>query len=100
MNFATRIATLLLAAALAACTATRTQEGTGEFIDDSIITTRVKAAIFDEASLRSMEIRVETFKGIVQLSGFVSTRASIDKAVEIARRIPNVIDVRNDMRLK
>ncbi len=100
MKYVTRIAVLLLAAALAACVATRTQEGTGEFIDDSIITARVKAAIFDDATLRSMEIRVETFKGVVQLSGFVSTQASIDKAIAVARRVPNVIDVRNDMRPK
>lgn len=100
MKTARRIAALFLAAALTACVATPTQEGTGEFIDDAIITTRVKAAIFDDAALRSMEIRVETFKGIVQLSGFVSAQASIDRAIAVARRVPNVTDVRNDMRLK
>lgn len=86
--------------AFAGCASTATQEGTGEYIDDTVITTKVKAAIFDEPSLKSSEINVETFKGVVQLSGFVSSRAEITKAVEIARSVKGVTSVKNDMRLK
>ena len=73
---------------------------TGEYFDDSVITTKVKAAIFGEASLKSAEINVETFKGVVQLSGFVSSRANIDRAVEVTRNVKGVASVRNDMRVK
>jgi osmotically-inducible protein OsmY len=86
--------------ALGGCASTPSQEGTGEYLDDSVITTKVKAAIFNEPSLKSAEINVETFKGVVQLSGFVSSRADINKAVEIARGIKGVTSVKNDMRLK
>jgi len=82
------------------CASTSKTEGTGEYVDDTVITTKVKAAIFNEASLKSAEINVETFKGVVQLSGFVSSRAAIDKAVAIARGVGGVTSVRNDMRLK
>ena len=82
------------------CAATPKQEGTGEYFDDTVITTKMKTAIFNEPSLKSAEINVETFKGVVQLSGFVSSRANIDKAVEVARSVKGVTSVRNDMRLK
>lgn len=82
------------------CASTSTQESTGEYLDDSVITTRVKAAIFHEATLKSAEINVETFKGVVQLSGFVNSQSDIDKAVEIARGVKGVTSVRNDMRSK
>jgi len=76
------------------------QEGTGEYVDDAVITTKVKAAIFKEPTLKSAEINVETFKGSVQLSGFVSSRAAMVKAVEVARSVSGVTAVRDDMRLK
>src|SRR3990170_1265212 len=98
-RFITFICAVLLASVLG-CAGTPTQEGTGEYIDDTVITTKVKAAIFNEPSLKSAEINVETFKGVVQLSGFVSSRANIDKAVEVARGVKGVASVRNDMRLK
>ncbi|MHB1293166.1 MAG: BON domain-containing protein [Sulfuricella sp.] len=82
------------------CASTSKQEGTGEYIDDSVITTKVKAAIFNEPSLKSAEINVETFKGVVQLSGFVSSRAAESKAVEVARSVKGVTSVKNDMRVK
>ncbi len=90
----------MLMAALAGCASTSQQEGTGEYFDDSVITTKVKAAIFDEPSLKSAEINVETFKGVVQLGGFVSSQTNINKAVELARGIKGVKSVKNDMRLK
>ncbi|MCL4471071.1 MAG: BON domain-containing protein [Sulfuricella sp.] len=82
------------------CASTSKQEGTGEYIDDSVITTKVKAAIFNEPSLKSAEINVETYKGVVQLSGFVNSQADISKAVELARSVKGVTSVKNDMRLK
>ncbi len=92
-------AALLLATAMG-CASTSTQEGTGEYVDDTVITTKVKAAIFNEPSLKSSEINVETFKGTVQLGGFVKYQADINKAVEITRNIKGVKTVKNDMRLK
>jgi osmotically-inducible protein OsmY len=82
------------------CASTAKQEGTGEYVDDTAITTKVKAAIFNEPSLKSAEINVETFKGVVQLSGFVSSKAAEDKAVAVARTVGGVKSVKNDMRLK
>jgi len=82
------------------CASTSTKEGTGEYVDDSVITTKVKAAIFNEPTLKSAEINVETFKGVVQLSGFVNSQADINKAVEVARSVKGVTSVKNNMRLK
>ncbi len=82
------------------CASTSKHEGTGEYIDDTVITTKVKAAIFNEPTLKSAEINVETYKGVVQLSGFVSTQANIYKAAEVARNVNGVTNVENDMRLK
>ena len=98
-RFVTFIFAILLASLLG-CAATSTKEGTGEYFDDTAITTKVKAAIFNEPSLKSAEIKVETFKGTVQLSGFVSSRADINKAVELARGVKGVTSVKNDMRVK
>ena len=82
------------------CASTSKQEGTGEYIDDSLITAKVKAAILNESTLKSAEINVETFKGTVQLSGFVSSQTAINKAVDITRHIAGVKSVKNDMRVK
>ena len=82
------------------CASTAKQEGTGEYIDDAVITTKVKAAILNEPSLKATEINVETFKGVGQLSGFVSSRTAESKAVEVARNVKGVKSVRNDMLLK
>jgi len=82
------------------CASTSKQEGTGEYIDDSVITSKVKAAVFNEPTLKSAEINVETFKGAVQLSGFVSSQAAINKAAELARGVSGVRSVKNDMRIK
>lgn len=85
---------------LGACASTRTQEGAGEYIDDTVITTKVKAAILGEPTLKSSEINVETFKGRVQLSGFVSSRTQMDTAITVARNVNGVSSVTNDMRMK
>lgn len=82
------------------CASTSKSEGTGEYVDDSVITTKIKAQLFDEPDLKSNQISVECYKGIVILSGFISSQASINKAVEIARQTGGVKSVRNDMRLR
>ena len=82
------------------CASTAKQEGTGEYIDDTVITTKVKARILDEPGLKSAEINVKTFKGVVQLSGFVSSQANINRAAELARGVKGVTSVKNDMRVK
>ncbi len=103
MKIAQKIATGLFLASLfavAGCASTATKEGTGEFVDDSVLTTKVKAEIFNEPSLKTFEIKVDTFKGVVQLSGFVARPESIAKAGEIARRVKGVKEVRNDILVK
>ena len=82
------------------CASTPKHEGTGEYVDDSVITSKVKTAILNEPGLNSAEINVETFKGVVQLSGFVMSRADINRAVEVARGVAGVTSVKNAMRLK
>lgn len=91
---------VILLVSLLGCASTSKQEGTGEYFDDSVITTKVKAEIFNDASLKSSEINVETFKGVVQLSGFVNSQADIDRAVEVARKVNGVKSVKNAMRVK
>ena len=91
---------VILLATFLGCASTAKREGTGEYLDNSVITTKVKAAIFGDESLKSSEINVETFKGVVQLSGFVSSQAEINRAVEVARTVKGVTSVKNDMRVK
>ena len=91
--------TVLLVSVLG-CGATPQKESTGEYVDDSYITTKVKAAILNEPGLKSSEINVETFKGVVQLSGFVNSQSDISRAIEVARSVQGVKSVKNDMRLK
>ena len=103
MNRFNRISALLAAIALlgiVGCASTAKQESTGQYVDDTTITTKVKAAILNDPTLKSAEINVETFKGRVQLSGFVSSKANIDQAVIVAQAVGGVTSVRNDMRLK
>ncbi|HYQ91860.1 MAG TPA: BON domain-containing protein [Candidatus Competibacteraceae bacterium] len=99
-RFTTFFFPILLLASFLGCASTSKQEGTGEYVDDTVITTKVKAAIFNDPNLKSSEINIETFKGVVQLSGFVSSRADINRAVEIARGVAGVKSVKNDMRVK
>lgn len=98
-KFTTIAAVLLMATALG-CASTRTKEGTGEYVDDTVVTGKVKAAILNEPTLKSAEINVETFKGVVQLSGFVTSKVAENKAVEVANTVGGVKSVKNDMRLK
>ena len=75
-------------------------ESAGEYVDDTVITTKVKAAILDQPPLKSSEIHVETFKGTVHLRGVVASQSTIDKAGEIARNVKGVRSVKNDLRLR
>jgi len=100
MHLFTNFLLALLLATFLGCASTATHEGTGEYFDDSVITTKVKAAIFGDESLKSGEINVETFKGVVQLSGFVNSQDDINRAVELAGKVKGVISVSNDMRVK
>jgi hypothetical protein len=93
------IAALMLTTVVG-CASTAKQESTGQYVDDTMITTSVKTAILNEPSLKVAEINVETFKGVVQLSGFVRSQENIATAVNVARGIKGVTSVKNDMRLK
>ena len=94
------ITTALLFATLLGCASTSTKEGTGEYIDDSVITTKVKAAVLNEPTLKVAEINVETFKGVVQLSGFVSDAGDVSKAAAVARGVKGVTSVKNALIVK
>ncbi len=91
---------IFAAASLIGCASTPKSEGTGQYVDDSVITAKVKTALLEEPSLKSYEINVETFKGNVQLSGFVSSPDNVDKAVVTARKVKGVTSVKNDMHVK
>jgi osmotically-inducible protein OsmY len=99
-RIAAAVFTASLALAVVGCSSTPTKESTGEYIDDAAITTKVKAAIFNEPTLKTTEINVETFKGDVQLSGFVAQPADAQRAAELARGVKGVTSVKNDIRVK
>ncbi len=91
---------LMLIAALAGCAATATRGSTGDYVDDSVITTKVKALLAEDDFLKSFQISVESFKGTVQLSGFVNSKQAVDKAGEIARSVKGVKSVKNSLIVK
>ena len=91
---------IVAVAGIIGCASTAKTEGTGEYVDDTVITAKVKAAILEEPNLKSTEINVETFKGTVQLSGFVNSQQSINVAMATARGVRGVTAVKNDMRVK
>ncbi len=91
---------LMLIAALVACASTSKQEGAGEYVDDSVITTKVKSLLAADDFLKSFEISVETYKGTVQLSGFVDSQKAVDKAGEIASGVKGVKSVKNNLNVK
>jgi len=91
---------LMLIVSFVACASTSKQESTGEYIDDSVITTKVKSLLAADDFLKSFRISVETYKGAVQLSGFVNSQQAVDKAVQIARSVKGVKSVKNDLIVK
>lgn len=90
----------LMLSLVSGCASTRTQESTGQYIDDTVITTKVKAAIFGDSDLKSGEINVETFKGVVQLSGFASSTDARAHASTVAQAVDGVKSVKNDILVK
>jgi len=84
----------------AGCTATRTQETAGEVIDDSVVTSKVKAALTDDETTKARDIKVETYRGVVQLTGYTDTNAEKSRATEVARGIDGVKEVRNDIEVQ
>jgi osmotically-inducible protein OsmY len=91
---------LALIATFAACAATRTQESAGEYVDDSVITTKVKSLLAADDFLKSFKISVESFKGTVQLSGFVNSQKAVNKAVEIVKSVKGVTSIKNNLIVK
>lgn len=104
MTFRLHGISIVLAAAMlalaAGCTSTRTQESFGEYVDDTTLTTRVKAALLGDPQVSGLAINVETFKGVVQLSGFAKTEAERKRAHEVAHQVKGVTTVKNDILLK
>ena len=91
---------LMLIATFAACASTRTRESAGEYVDDSVITTKVKSLLAADDFLKSFQISVETYQGTVQMSGFVNSQKAVDKAGEIARSVKGVKSIKNDLIVK
>lgn len=98
-RFSALFAAIAMATTLG-CASTSKSEGTGEYVDDTVITAKVKTAILNKPGLKSAEINVETFKGVVQLSGFVAQPSDQQLAVATAQAVGGVKSVKNDMRSK
>jgi osmotically-inducible protein OsmY len=88
---------LTLGGSLAACSQTATHESTGAFVDDAAITTKVKAAILDDSTLKVFDIHVLTDKNVVKVSGFVDSRFMVGRAGDVAGKVAGVISVQNDL---
>jgi len=91
---------VLMLAMIAGCASTRTQESTGQYVDDSTITAKVKADILGDSALKVFDIGVETFKGTVQLSGFVNSAEIRSRAALVAGRVTGVRSVKNSLIVK
>jgi len=100
LKIASTLIAALMLSSVVGCASTASHESTGQYVDDSAITTSVKAAILNAPTLKVSEINVETFKGTVQLSGFVSSAENIATASSVARSVNGVKSVKNDLRLK
>jgi osmotically-inducible protein OsmY len=91
---------LVLVTFIAGCAATRHRESAGEYVDDSVLTSKVKAEIFNDPMLKVLQINVESFKGVVQLSGFVDSAQAATRAVEVAKSVKGVQSVKNSLVVK
>ena len=91
---------VLVAAPLVGCAGSATQESTGEYIDDAAITTKVESKLFQDPKTSAFEVKVDTFRGVVQLSGFVSSEEAKARAGQLARAVPGVKSVKNDLAVK
>ena len=94
------VALFIFMVTIAACAATSKQESTGDYVDDSVITTKIKSRLAADDFLKSFQISVETYKGTVQLSGFVNSEQASNKAVEIANSVEGVRSVKNSLVVK
>lgn len=99
-RFAGYVVLVMFIAAFVACASTQKQSSTGEFVDDSVITTKVKSLLANDDFLKSFQISVETYKGTVQLSGFVNSRQTANRATQIAKSVQGVQSVKNDLIVK
>jgi osmotically-inducible protein OsmY len=90
----------MIIATLAACASTRTHESAGEYVDDSVITTKVKSLLAQDDFLKSFQISVETYQGTVQMSGFVNSKQAADKAGEVVRSVKGVKSLKNNLIVK
>jgi osmotically-inducible protein OsmY len=99
-GFINYLVLIIFVTTLVACASTSKQSSTGEYVDDSVITTKVKSLLAADDFLKSFQIGVETYKGVVQLSGFVSSQQAVDKAVQITRSVKGVKSVKNDLIVK
>lgn len=91
---------LMLIATFAACASTPTRQSTGEYVDDSVITTKVKTLLAEDDFLKSFQISVKTYQGTVQLSGFVNSQMAVDKAGQIVKGVKGVTSIKNDLIVK
>jgi len=94
-----RVGLVVIALALGACSATRTQESAGEVVDDSVLTAKVKTALVEDPVTKARQIDVETYRGVVQLAGFVDSEQEKARATELARAVTGVQEVRNDLKV-
>jgi hypothetical protein len=94
------LAMLMLITTFVACASTSTHESTGEYVDDSVITTKAKALLAEDDFLKSFQISVETYKGRVQLSGFVNSQDAANRAGQIVRSVKGVRSVKNNLIVK
>jgi hyperosmotically inducible protein len=85
---------------ISGCASTATRQSTGEYVDDTAITTKVKAAFVRDEAVKALDVKVDTFKGVVQLSGFVDTAVQKERAAQLARAIAGVVEVKNDIVVK
>lgn len=100
LKFASALVAALLLANVSGMASAAEKESAGQYVDDTVITTSVKAAIVKDDTLKASEIKVETYKGVVQLSGFVAKPESIATAATVAGGVKGVKSVKNDLRVK
>ena len=94
------LASIMLIAAISGCAATETRRSAGESVDDATLTTRVKSRIIQDQSLEALQIDVDTYRGVVQLNGFVDSAESAAKAEKVADDVPGVVSVKNNLQVK
>ena len=96
-RFATAVVAVVLLAAYAAYAGDPAKRSTGEYVDDKVITAKVKAALLKDPEVKVLQVNVETYNGVVQLSGFVDMPEQIPRATEVAKGVEGVTSVKNDL---